>query len=144
VREGKSSHWGGDRTQTTVWEIANNNLFGNPQHEQTWGHGTQKPIECMSRPIINNSRPGQVIYDPFLGSGTALIAAEMTGRVCCGLELSPAAVILATRQAARPANLIVGDGTRNEFPAPSKEPPKPKTRLTGKAPYRFESIPLQR
>jgi DNA modification methylase len=98
VREGKSSHSGGDRTQTTVWEIANNNLFGNPQHEQTWGHDTQKPIECMRRPIINNSRPGQSIYDPFLGSGIALIAAEMTGRVCCGLELSPADVDVIVRR----------------------------------------------
>ena len=89
VREGKSSHWQGDRTQTTVWEIANNNPFGNPQREQSWGHGTQKPVECMRRPIVNNSRPGQAIYDPFLGSGTSLIAAEMTGRVCYGIELNP-------------------------------------------------------
>ena len=92
VREGKVSHWQGDRTQTTVWEIANNNPFGNPQREQCWGHGTQKPVECMRRPIANNSRPGQAIYDPFLGSGTSLIAAEMTGRVCCGVELNPAYV----------------------------------------------------
>jgi len=90
VREGGTSHWRGDRTQTTVWEIANNNPFGNRQREQSWGHGTQKPVECMRRPIANNSRPGQAIYDPFLGSGTSLIAAEMTGRVCYGLELSPA------------------------------------------------------
>ena len=82
VREGKTSHWQGDRTQTTVWEIANNNPFGSSQREESWGHGTQKPVECMRRPIINNSRPGQAIYDPFLGSGTSLIAAEMTGRIC--------------------------------------------------------------
>ncbi len=90
VREGKASHWQGDRTQTTVWEIPNNNPFGNRQREQSWGHGTQKPVECMRRPITNNSRPGQAIYDPFLGSGTSLIAAEMTGRVCYGIELNPA------------------------------------------------------
>ena len=46
----------------------------------------------MRRPIVNNSRPGQLVYDPFLGSGTTLIAAEMTGRACCGLELCPAYV----------------------------------------------------
>jgi len=46
----------------------------------------------MRRPIANNSRPGQAIYDPFLGSGTSLIAAELTGRVCYGLELNPAYV----------------------------------------------------
>jgi DNA modification methylase len=92
VRDGKASHWQGDRKQTTVWDIANNNPFGNRQREPSWGHGTQKPVECMRRPIVNNSRPGQVVYDPFLGSGTSLIAAEMTGRRCCGLEISPAYV----------------------------------------------------
>lgn len=94
VRDGKTSHWQGDRTQTTVWEILNNNPFGNRQREESSGHGTQKPVECMRRPIANNSRPGQAIYDPFLGSGTSLIAAEMSGRVCYGLELDPAYVDL--------------------------------------------------
>jgi DNA modification methylase len=98
VRGGKTSHWCGDRKQTTVWEFPNNNPFGNQQHEQTWGHGTQKPVECMRRPIVNNSRPGQAIYDPFLGSGTSLIAAEMTSRVCYGLELSPAYVDVIVRR----------------------------------------------
>jgi hypothetical protein len=55
VRAGKTSHWEGGRSQTTVWEIANNNLFGNWQREESWGHGTQKPVECMRRPIVNNS-----------------------------------------------------------------------------------------
>jgi DNA modification methylase len=98
VRDSKPSHWQGDRTQTAVWEIANNNPFGNQQREQTWGHGTQKPVECMRRPIVNNSRPGQAIYDPFLGSGTSLIAAEMTGRICYGLELNPAYVDVIVRR----------------------------------------------
>jgi DNA modification methylase len=92
VREGKTSHWTGDRTQTTVWEFPNNNPFGSPQREESWGHGTQKPVEAMRRPIVNNSRPGELVYDPFLGSGTSLIAAEMTGRACSGLELCPAYV----------------------------------------------------
>jgi DNA modification methylase len=98
VRVGKSSHWQGSRTQTTVWEIANNNPFGSPQREPSWGHGTQKPVECMRRPIVNNSRPGQVIYDPFLGSGTSLIAAEITGRVCYGIELNPLYVDVVVRR----------------------------------------------
>lgn len=98
VREGKPGHWQGDRKQTTVWEIANNNPFGNREREQSWGHGTQKPVECMRRPIVNNSRPAQLVYDPFLGSGTSLIAAELTGRVCCGLEISPAYVDVVVRR----------------------------------------------
>jgi DNA modification methylase len=95
---GKAGQWQGDRKQTTVWEIANNNPFGNRQREQSWGHGTQKPVECMRRPIVNNSRPGQLVYDPFLGSGTSLIAAEMTGRTCVGIEISPAYVDVILRR----------------------------------------------
>src|SRR5207302_5955891 len=68
------------------------NPFGGRQCEQSWGRRTQKRVECMRRPIANNSRPGQAIYDPFLGSGTSLIAAEMTGRICYGIELNPAYV----------------------------------------------------
>lgn len=46
----------------------------------------------MRRPIVNNSSPGQAVYDPFLGSGTTLIAAETEGRICYGMELNPAYV----------------------------------------------------
>ncbi len=53
-------------------------------------HGTQKPVECMRRPILNNSAPGDAIYEPFSGSGTTLIAAEMTGRRCLAMEIDPA------------------------------------------------------
>jgi len=58
-------------------------------------HGTQKPVECMRRPILNNSSPGQAVFEPFMGSGTTLIAAETTGRVCCGIELNPVYVDIA-------------------------------------------------
>ena len=64
MRQGKKSHWQGDGRQTTVWEIANNNPFVNGQRESSWGHGTQKPVECMRRSIVNNSRLGQLVYDP--------------------------------------------------------------------------------
>jgi DNA modification methylase len=59
---------------------------------------TQKPVECMRRPILNNSTRGQVIYDPFMGSGTTLIAAETTGRACLGIELDPLYVDAAVRR----------------------------------------------
>ena len=52
----------------------------------------------MRRPIENNSRPGEAAYDPFLGSGTTLIAAEMSGRICYGLELNPAYVDVVMRR----------------------------------------------
>ena len=53
------------------------------------GHGTQKPIELMRRPMLNHTEEGDCVYDPFLGSGSTLIAAERTERVCYGLEISP-------------------------------------------------------
>jgi DNA modification methylase len=89
VREGARSRWASDRKQSTVWEIAGNDAT-NPDREKVWGHGTQKPVAAMKRPIEHNSVPGDVVYDPFLGSGTTLVAAEITGRTCVGLELSPA------------------------------------------------------
>lgn len=83
VRKGRKGHYCGDRKQTTVWNI------DKPRKSET-GHSTQKPVECMARPMRNNSKPGDLVYDPFLGSGTSIIAAEQEGRVCLGLELSPA------------------------------------------------------
>ncbi len=80
VRQGKTGHWNGDRKQSTVWQI------DKPMKSET-GHSTQKPVLCMRRPIQNNSKPGDYVYDPFLGSGTTIIAAETTGRVCYGLEI---------------------------------------------------------
>jgi DNA modification methylase len=57
--------------------------------EDKYDHPTQKPIELMRRPILNHLRRGELVYDPFLGSGTTLAAAELTQRLCCGLELDP-------------------------------------------------------
>jgi DNA modification methylase len=89
VRKTAVGHWSGDRKQTTLWQIASRG-----QDAETT-HGTQKPVECMRRPIENNSSPGQAIYEPFCGSGTTLIAAEMTGRACHAIELAPAYVDVA-------------------------------------------------
>jgi DNA modification methylase len=91
VRKGQPGHWNGDRTQTTVWEIPK------PQRSET-GHSAQKPVECMRRPILNNSKTGHGIYDPFSGSGTTIIAAEMTGRRCYAIEIDPAYVDVAVKR----------------------------------------------
>jgi DNA modification methylase len=66
------------RKQTTLWQIVHRD-----QDAETV-HGTQKPVECMRCPILNNSSPGQAVYEPFMGSGTTLIATETTGHVCDG------------------------------------------------------------
>jgi DNA modification methylase len=91
VRKGKKGHYVGDRKQSTIWEIANAGAMGGDRltDDELTGHGTQKPVECMRRPIINNSVKGDFVYDPFLGSGTTLIAAEMEERRCLGVELNP-------------------------------------------------------
>jgi DNA modification methylase len=67
----------------------NNNTLGNANPEKTWGHGTQKPVECMARAIVNNSAPSDYVYDPFGGSGTTLIACEKHNRKCLMMEISP-------------------------------------------------------
>jgi DNA modification methylase len=70
---------------TAVWEVASSIEDG-----AAGIHPTQKPVELIRRPIVWHTSPGELIYEPFAGSGTALIAAEMTGRRCFALELSPA------------------------------------------------------
>ena len=92
VRAKGKGHWAGDRKQTTLWQIANKD-----QDAETV-HGTQKPVECMRRPILNNSSPGQAVFEPFMGSGTTLIAAETTGRICYGVELNPVYVDVASER----------------------------------------------
>ena len=91
VKEKATGHYTGDRKQTTLWQI------NKPQKSET-GHSTQKPIECMKRPIENNSSAGQAVYEPFSGSGTTIVAGEMTGRCIYAIELSPAYVDVAVKR----------------------------------------------
>ena len=120
VRKGGSSNWRGGRKRTTVlkdvqfadpdervlvaeifedfgldstvWEIAMTVDDG------ATGHGTQKPVECMQRPIVCHTEPGDCVYEPFSGSGSTLIAAEASDRVCLAMELSPAYVDVAVQR----------------------------------------------
>ncbi len=91
VKKGGTGHWAGDRKQSTIWQIPK------PSRSET-GHSTQKPVDCMKRPIENNSSPGQAIYEPFSGSGTTIIAGEMTGRCIYAMELSPQYVDVAVKR----------------------------------------------
>ena len=80
VKHGATAHWIGDATASTVWDISlDRNVEG--------GHSTQKPLECMARPIRNHDAPE--VYDPFLGSGTTLVACEQLQRRCYGIEIDP-------------------------------------------------------
>lgn len=85
-----TGHWAGDRSQTTLWNISHS--------KSETGHSTQKPVECMRRPIENNSNAGQAVYEPFSGSGTTIIAGEMTGRSVHAIELNPAYVDVAVER----------------------------------------------
>lgn len=76
----KGKHqWFSDRKQTTIWE------YDRPKSSKD--HPTTKPIQLMAYPIQNSSMRGTIVLDPFLGSGSTLIAADQTGRVCYGIEL---------------------------------------------------------
>ena len=84
VRDGGESRWQGARDQSTVWPIATN-----ADDDAATVHGTQKPVECMLRPMLNNSARGDAVYEPFAGSGSTIIAAEKSGRRCFALEIEP-------------------------------------------------------
>jgi DNA modification methylase len=114
VRNGPAN-WNGDRKQSTLWQI--------PAREgKGFDHGTQKPMECMKRPIENNSSPGQAVYEPFSGSGTTIIAAEITGRSCHAIELLPQYVDVAVeRWQAFTGEVAKLDGDGRSFQAVAAE-----------------------
>jgi DNA modification methylase len=115
VREGSNHSWEADRAQTTLWEITSQG-----QDAETT-HSTQKPVECMKRPIENNSAIGDAIYEPFSGSGTTIIAADMTGRRCLAMEIDPLYVDMAVRRwqafTGKEARLEGSDKTFNQLAA---------------------------
>lgn len=106
VRKGATGHWQGARDQTTLWEI------DKPTRSET-GHSTQKPVDCMSRPLLNNSEVGDAVYEPFSGSGTTIIAAEWLKRRCFAIEINPAYVDVAVERwqtFTGKAAVLYGDG----------------------------------
>jgi DNA methylase/ParB/Sulfiredoxin domain len=140
VRAGGRSHWAAGRDQKTVWQIDNNSPFGS-QAEEATGHGTQKPVECMARPIRNNTVAGDGVYDPFVGSGTTLIAAEMSGRRGFAIDIDPRYVDVVVQRwqkfTGKPATL---DGDGRAFASVAGErraaAPAPTPRAAAPAPAR--------
>jgi len=90
-RKGETADWIGGRKETTVWDIDKNG-------KNETGHSTQKPIECMARPIRNHKGD---VYDPFVGSGTTLVAAHNLGRTCYAMEIDPAYVAVCLERMAQ-------------------------------------------
>lgn len=108
VRKGKTARWNGARDQVTVWDVPLR-----VDDDGRTGHSTQKPVGLMQRPMLNHTKRGEAVYDPFLGSGSTLIAAAACGRIGAGLEIEPTYVDAIVKRLARftgaPA-VLDGDG----------------------------------
>jgi len=89
LRKPKAPWYGRAGDNSTVWDSPSPKFIMGGSKEEKCDHPTQKPIELMRRPILNHTKRGEAVYDPFLGSGTTLIAAELTGRTCYGIEVDP-------------------------------------------------------
>jgi DNA modification methylase len=89
VRKKNAPWFGKPGENSTVWHSPSPKFIMGGSDEEKFDHPTQKPVELMRRPILNHTKRGELVYDPFLGSGTTLVAAEMTERVCLGIELDP-------------------------------------------------------
>ena len=89
VRKKNAPWFGKPGENSTVWDSPSPKFIMGASDEDKFDHPTQKPVDLMRRPILNHLRRGELVYDPFLGSGTTLAAAELTERVCYSLELDP-------------------------------------------------------
>lgn len=88
-RKGSKVRFLGPRDQATIWRVPSPKMIMAGSKEPKHDHPTQKPALLFERPITNHTKAGEAVYDPFLGSGTALIAAERHARVCYGMEIDP-------------------------------------------------------
>jgi DNA modification methylase len=82
-KKGAAHRWYGPPNERTVWEIAR-------EHTATYQHPTQKPVELPARALRNSTQPGDLVLEPFGGSGSTLVACEQMGRACRVIELDPA------------------------------------------------------
>jgi len=92
VRKKNAPWFGKAGENATIWDSPSPKfIMGGSKEDgdEKQDHPTQKPVELMRRPLLNHTKRGESVYDPFLGSGTTLAAAEITERVCFGIELEP-------------------------------------------------------
>jgi len=88
-RPGVPNLFAGSRDQSTVWRAPSPKMIMAGSTEEKQDHPAQKPVVLFEIPIRNHLRAGEAVYDPFLGSGTTLVAAETLGRRCYGIEIEP-------------------------------------------------------
>jgi DNA modification methylase len=89
VRKKNTPWYGKAGENSTIWASPSPKFIMGGSDEEKHDHPTQKPVDLMRRPLLNHLKRGEAAYDPFLGSGTTLAGAELTERVCYGLELDP-------------------------------------------------------
>jgi DNA modification methylase len=89
VRKKNAPWFGKAGENSTIWACPSPKFIMGGSDEEKFDHPTQKPVELMRRPLLNHTKRGESVYEPFLGSGTTLAAAEITERVCYGIELDP-------------------------------------------------------
>ena len=89
VRKKNAPWFGKAGENSTIWDSPSPKFIMGGSDEEKFDHPTQKPVDLMRRPILNHTKRGELVYEPFLGSGTTLAAAELTERVCYGMELDP-------------------------------------------------------
>jgi DNA modification methylase len=117
VRKKNAPWFGKAGENSTIWDSPSPKFIMGGSDEEKFDHPTQKPVELMRRPILNHTKRGELIYEPFLGSGTTLAAAELTERVCVGIELDPKYVDVIVRRWQTLSNKkaqLDGDGRRFE------------------------------
>ena len=86
----KNAPWHGKAGEnSTIWDSPSPKFIMGGSDEEKFDHPTQKPLALMTKPILNHTKRGELVYEPFLGSGTMLAAAESTSRICYGIELDP-------------------------------------------------------
>jgi DNA modification methylase len=113
-RRGGKSSWEADRTHDSVFEV------DRPSRSEE--HPTMKPVELVAQMVANSSKPGDIVADPFLGSGTTLIAAEQLNRVCYGIEIEPRYVDVAVRRWCNATGRVATlEATGESFPMPAPE-----------------------
>jgi DNA modification methylase len=125
VRKKNAPWFGKAGENSTIWDSPSPKFIMGGSKEEKFDHPTQKPVELMRRPLLNHTKRSELVYDPFLGSGTTLAAAEATDRVCYGMELDPkyvdVSVLRWQRQSGKKATLE-GDGRTFEEIAQERVP----------------------
>ena len=113
MRKKNAPWYGKPGKNTTVWDSPSPKFIMGGSDEEKFDHPTQKPVELMRRPILNHTKRGELVYEPFSGSGTTLAAAEQTERVCYGLEIDPKyadVIVLRWQQQSGKKATLAGDG----------------------------------